>query len=110
MGFVNSLPGEYKTVVYELNSETINHGVVGNSWAAVGAFSAKFQRGAMAAAVVSDQFKADVAAILFVDPDDLPSALSEKNYRLKIDDVLYSIIYIDNIENVSIEIPLKLWE
>lgn len=109
MGFVNTLPGPFEAVVYEKNTEAFVNGVVTQAWAEVGTFPAKFQRGSMAAAVVSDQFKADVAAILFVDPADLPS-IDEKLYRLKIGGEYYSIIYIDNIENVSVEIPLKLWE
>jgi len=109
MGFVNSLPGVFQTVTYELNTEAFVNGIVTQAWAEVGTFPAKFQRGSMAAAVVSDQFKADVAAILFVDPSDLPD-IDEKKNRLKIGGQYYSIIYIDNIENVSIEIPLKLWE
>lgn len=110
MGFVDSLPGPFVTVSYEQKTITMVNGqVTGESWAAVGTFPAKFQRGSLAQSVVSDKYKADVAAIIFVDPSDLPAALSDIDYRLSIDGENYSIIYVDNIENVSVEIPLKLW-
>ena len=110
MGFVNSLPGTFETVTYQTLTETIVNGqVTDKTWADTGTFQAKFQRGSMAQSVVSDKFKADVAAILFVDPVDLPD-INEKDNRLVIDSLVYSIIYIDNIEGVSVEVPLKLWE
>ena len=110
MGFVNSLPGPFELVTYQLKSETIVNGqITGEGWTTIGTFAGKFQRGSIAQSVVSDQFKPNIAGILFVDPVDLPSALSHENYRLSIGGNYYSIIYVDNIENISVEIPLKLW-
>lgn len=110
MGFVSTIHGKPATVTYSKLTQTwVNGQLTGTSWAVTGTFTGFFQRGSLAQNVVSDQFKADVAAILFVDPEDLPSGLTEIDYKLTIAGEDYSIIYVDNIEDVSIEIPLKLW-
>lgn len=110
MGFVNSLTGPFVTVSYQTKETTIVNGqITSEEWTTDGTFTAKFQRGSMAQNVVSDKYKAEVEAIIFVEPDDLPVGLSDIDYRLVIDSINYSIIYVDNIEDVSVEIPLKMW-
>jgi len=44
-----------------------------------------------------------------IDPEDMSVEILSTD-KIVIGTIEYAIIYIDNIEGVSIEIPLKLWE
>ena len=110
MGFVNSLSGAPVTIVIEEKTTTYNayNQPTGEAWATVATVSGRVQLGSMAQSVVSDQFAAIVAAVAFIDPEDLAITITEA-HRILVGGIYYSIIYVENIEGVSIEIPLKLW-
>lgn len=111
MGFVNSLPGAFETLSIERKTTTYNdyNQATGETWTGVDSVQGKVQIGSMADSVVSDKFKSVVAATAWIDPDDVNETILNTD-RVAIGDIIYSIIYIDNIEGVSIEMPLKLWE
>jgi hypothetical protein len=111
MGFVNSLPGPFVTLSierHEIVTDAYNN-VISDDWNEVDNVQGKVQIGSMATAIVSDKYKSEVSAVAMVDPEDLTITITDKD-RIIADGVTYSIIYVDNIEGVSVEIPLKLWE
>ena len=111
MGFVNSLSGQFETISVQRNEVTYNeyNQPTGNDWNTVLSIQGKVQVGSMAESVVSDKYKSVVAAVAMIDPEDMSVEILSTD-KIVIGTIEYAIIYIDNIEGVSIEIPLKLWE
>ena len=111
MGFVNSLSGQFETISVQRNEVTYNeyNQPTGNDWNIVLSIQGKVQLGSMAESVVSDKYKSVVAAVAMIDPEDMSVEILSTD-KIVIGTIEYAIIYIDNIEGVSIEIPLKLWE
>ena len=111
MGFVNSLSGQFETISVQRNEVTYNeyNQPTGNDWSTVLTIQGKVQLGSMAESVVSDKYKSVVAAVAMIDPEDMSLTILPTD-KLVIGTIEYAIIYIDNIEGASIEIPLKLWE
>lgn len=111
MGFVNSLPGQFESIAIKTKTNTLdaNKNITGESWTTTETVDGKVQIGSMAQSLVSDKFKPLVDALAFIDPLDVTMTITELN-KITVNSKDYSILYVDNIEGVSIEIPLKLWE